>query len=154
VGDDADADVAAGAGAVVDDHRTADGVAEMGGNDPRHDVGRTGRGERHHDLDGTRGIAGRARRSQSNARMPPPRTIRPPVARRKRRRDGEADFFPDIAFSPNIEAPKWRSTFFMTYSWPSSARRFLMRPPRLGVTVPILRSADRHLMIGEPTGRR
>jgi hypothetical protein len=65
------ADVAAGAGAVLDDHRLANLLAQLVGEQPRHDVGGAARGERRNEADrlgrvglGVRGAAQRERASK------------------------------------------------------------------------------------------
>jgi hypothetical protein len=63
----ANSDIAAGPRLILDDDRTADGGAEMGADDARHDVGRSGGRERHDDLDRTFGIACRPRLLQAKS---------------------------------------------------------------------------------------
>jgi hypothetical protein len=63
----ADPDIAAGTRLVLDDNSTADGLAEMDAEDTRHDVGRSGRRERHDDPDGTLGIPCRPRLPQTES---------------------------------------------------------------------------------------
>jgi len=55
----ADPDIAAGSRLVLDDHGAANGIAEVRNQNTRHDVGRSGGGEWHDDLDGAFGIARR-----------------------------------------------------------------------------------------------
>src|SRR5713226_8265676 len=70
MGDAADPDIAAGTRLVLDDDRTANGLAEMRNENARHDVGRSGRRERHDDLDRAFGIARRLgpRRAEAGGR--------------------------------------------------------------------------------------
>jgi hypothetical protein len=67
VGRGTDPDIAAGSRPVLDDDTAAQGMAEMLAENARHDVGRSGRRERHDDLDGAAGIVRRPRPGRSEA---------------------------------------------------------------------------------------
>jgi hypothetical protein len=69
LGDRVGAEIAAGAGAVLDQHRLADPFGQLVGEDPSHRIDAAARRERHHDADVARWIAlakGIARKAKSD----------------------------------------------------------------------------------------
>ena len=89
-GDDLGADIAAGAGAVVDDDRLAPFARQPIGDDARHDIGGAAGGKRHDEFHRARRIIlrpCRVRESETERAMKSPSSAKATRAR-PRRRDG------------------------------------------------------------------